>query len=300
MLMHVDSRQGTLPLAEAMIAWSDPALVEAIRTAEALVTPTELHLHERITLDRLATERRPPQLFRRMAFSEAIQRLDQAWDALFASFRMRVERADVTLEGFRRVSFGEPTLDVLPHARAAEFKFDPGAGAVFLGGQTYLSVRGSLNTAGVEAAASNRGLARRPAQEVLPLLAALIAWSDQSLVDSYKRFEFLAPGLLNRPSDAPAVRTSSDPEPAAESFTDWDKRQPKWAIMLAWAALLCDFRGRIEDGTLRPAGVQTWPLEETERKPIPHLWAADFKFDFMSNRIDVVRANVRTRSYMAV
>ncbi len=40
--MDGDSRDGPLPLPEALRAWSDPGLVEAVRRAEAGFTPEEL------------------------------------------------------------------------------------------------------------------------------------------------------------------------------------------------------------------------------------------------------------------
>lgn len=298
-LMEPDSTPGSLPLAEAMVTWCDSSLVAAIRRAEAAVPAAHLHRYGRPTLDTLASQRRPPQRFRPYTTWGPILAVDDAWEHLFGSLRLQIERGEVALDGVPSFKLGPRVREKLPSDRAAEFVFDPGAGVIFVGGQTFLSVRASLMrmvtrpTAAAAASVMQAG--------VLPLREALIAWSDPTAVETCKRLEWLyrvREKTLLLPT--PYLRSEQDAEPPLESFEAHEIQVPRLALTLAWIALEQDFRSRIEGGELRPMGVQTFPLALTVRESIPHLWAADLQFDFHGARLHVVRHGTTTHSFIAV
>ncbi|HYF08841.1 MAG TPA: hypothetical protein VD970_14555 [Acetobacteraceae bacterium] len=93
--METDSRVGPLPLADALIAWSDPALVDAIRVEEAKFAPGRLEELDHYTLADVRTLRRRPDRMlsaHQLLAQRHTTALDQAWERLFAAFRLRVER----------------------------------------------------------------------------------------------------------------------------------------------------------------------------------------------------------------
>lgn len=131
----------SLPLAEALIAWSDPALIEAIRTEEAKVPTKTLEAFDRYTLTSILSERRAPNQGRILSLSRTgVEALDRAWDRLFAAFRFRIESGDFGLEGTCTLPGKEGGRKLLVPDLAATFKFDPAGGAVFVGFSTYLRV----------------------------------------------------------------------------------------------------------------------------------------------------------------
>jgi hypothetical protein len=298
-VMESDSRADTLSFADALLTWSDPLLIRAIAQAEAEVTPGELRRRGRPVLERLTTELRPPQSFRPIVLSPAVRRVDDAWDDLFAAWRLKIERELVVLTGVDDLPAGEPKRAELPSARAAEFIFDASAGAVFVGGRVYLGVQ--VRRVSAPVAHDQAAPSAVPRPEVLPLRDALAAWSDPEAVSRYKRLEWLnfsVNNVLVLPT--PYLRTASDPEPARESFERYELEVPSIALSMAWSSLEQDFRARIEGGELRPRGVQVYPLAKADREVIPHLWAVDFHFDFSAGRIHVVRHGATTHSFVAV
>ncbi|MGG5819089.1 hypothetical protein [Falsiroseomonas sp. HW251] len=106
--INPDSRQGAVPLADALVQWSDPALVTAVRAQEAKVPPADLERLERYPIQSMQTHRRLPNRLRPLAFDGAVEELDRAWETLFAAFRLKLERGKTLLEGFPTPHFGEP------------------------------------------------------------------------------------------------------------------------------------------------------------------------------------------------
>lgn len=300
MSMSADSRRGALPLAEALIKWSDAELVEAIRRAEAAVPEATLRRHGRWTLEELVTLRRPPQRYRMPAVgNEAVEALDHAWDRLFGAFRLAVERGDVVLEGLAAISFGPRERKRLEPERAAEFLFDPPAGAAFAGLDTYVGVSAFKPTPARAGVVESRNLSSPV--EVLPLLDAVRAWADPAGIAEYKRMEWLF-RQTNRFSllPTPSIRDDDDAEPLLGGFEPYQRQVTSIALRLAWSSVEHDFRARIERGELLPEGVQTYPMAQADRAPIPHLWAVDFQFEFAAGRLKVVRNNTITHVYVAV
>jgi hypothetical protein len=59
------------------------------------------------------------------------------------------------------------------------------------------------------------------------------------------------------------------------------------AYSMAWSALQRDFQARMARGEFHLAGVQTRPERTTEPRPIPGVWAADCRFDFLQDIVFV-------------
>ena len=131
----------------------------------------------------------------------------------------------------------------------------------------------------------------------LPMREALIRWCDPQLIERIKRIETDVHRDESRRRKL--VRLSDHPGPAVEPNHD-GLRVAGQALREIWGELLRDFRQRIERGEIFLLGVSTWPLPETERRPIPSLWAADFWFDVGENRVHVVQHGRTVHSYVAV
>lgn len=145
-LMHAESRPGPLPLAEALIEWSDPALVDAIRAEERKFSEEMLEGSGRYTINSIRTRLKRPDRMRTSPFMrDSTRRLDAAWAKLFDVFRLRVERAELFLTGTNTLSFRAEGPQPLPVERAAEFLFDPAGGAVFVGVDAYIGVMVSMH-----------------------------------------------------------------------------------------------------------------------------------------------------------
>lgn len=298
----LDSRCGPLSLADALIAWSDPGLVDAVRHAEARVPADELLSLDRWRLDDLGSLRRPPRRFRMPCFGRpAVDTLDAAWDWLFGAFRLMVERGEVVLEGTPTIAFGPPARKRILRERAAEVVFDPPAGAVFLCLEGYVGVTAVRSAPGIERAAAGDLEAGRERGPGLSIRDALLAWAEPTLLERVRRLERLVADVNGRQLRFPRLFGRSLPA----SF-DWsttppaEAMQPEASLAKAWTDLLADMRRRFEAGEWEVKGVQTFPLREAARAPIPGFWAAEFHFDVEANTIRVVQFNRTVQTYTAV
>ncbi len=290
--MYTESRQGPLPLAEAMVAWSDPALVDAIRAAEDAVPPDELRWAQRYSLADLTTQRWPPQRSRVFVHSEAIGQLDRAWDVLFAHFRLRPELGEISLKGVLAAQSSEGALDLLLPGLAASDAFDPAAGAVFVGPHTYLRVQATLR---VSTSAARFGASRKDLDEPGPtdesddtgrqtLLGALLNWCDDSLVQAVRDRErkhtehdlsSLRRGYISRPED---LRQPMEKE--------WMLGPPDFTLLLeAWKRLERDFERRVTAERFFLTGVQIKPALMASPQLIPGVWASACRFDFAKGTV---------------
>ena len=140
----------TLPLAEAMIAWSEPALVEAIRRAEARIPRRTMTQMDRFTLEEVVTQRQAPKrwLFRSMNSNDETRDLDRAWNRLMGSFRLKIEQGIVRLIGTPPGGAASDLRAALSANRAVQFDLDPGSGSVFMGFSEYMGVTASRGTEG--------------------------------------------------------------------------------------------------------------------------------------------------------
>lgn len=139
--MLIDSPPAPLPLAQALIAWSDPSLIEAIRRETAKLTPELLDARSRFTLESILVERRMPnRMLLSFTWSDGVESLDREWQRLFARFRLLVEQEVVVLEGTDATALSGNQRVRIPAARAAQLDIDAPAGAVHLSFRTYLNV----------------------------------------------------------------------------------------------------------------------------------------------------------------
>lgn len=294
--MHAESHHGPLPLADAIIEWSEPALVEAIRAEEAKFPQGKLEELDHYTLVDVRTLRRLPDRLSMAILSHGVTAaLDRAWERLFAAFRHRIERGEFWLEGTQTISFGKPGPVPLPREQATQFDFDPPAGAVKIGIRTYVGVTVRRIAAGAADTTPQQPVGRRE----LSLRDAYREWRDADLCARIHKLELLVTGLSHVVPQEDEGNLTPE-QRARRAVTIIDLADPRTALTAARKALLDDFRGRIESGEFELAGVQTFPLRESERKAIPGLWAADFWFDFDNNKISVVQNNHTSHIYNAV
>ena len=141
--MNPESLEGPVSLAHALINWTEPTLIEAIRAETAKVDPAELDRTGRYTLESIFSERRKPQRGRTLYLAKnPFAALDRAWDRLFNHVRLLIEQGIIVLKGFDNLalSFTGPVAEWIPPTSASELDFDPAAGAVFLNIHTYTTV----------------------------------------------------------------------------------------------------------------------------------------------------------------
>lgn len=120
--------------------------------------------------------------------------------------------------------------------------------------------------------------------EHLNLLQGLIEWCDPELVEAVRSEErhFTAYELHNYLS----VKLSHPREWSQASPGRFGG--PDFTLLdAAWESLLRDFADRVLRGEVHLQGVQVEPTLETARRPIPDVWASDFRFDFEDNGIRV-------------
>jgi hypothetical protein len=140
----------------------------------------------------------------------------------------------------------------------------------------------------------------------LPLREALIRWCHPLLVQRIQLVEEIVTAADSERWERPRLSSSSG-NPRLWSLERYagvrmhrGELKPAGVLFEAWKELEADFRRRVERGEINLIGVSTWPLRETERRPISNLWAADLRFDFRSNLINVVQYQYSTHRYVAV
>lgn len=139
--MQTESNPGPLPLADALIAWSDPAFIEAIRRETAKLDPDVLTRMDRYTLDSIRNERRKPQRGRILSLvPTGLSAFDRAWDRLFNHFRLTVEQGLVVLTGTDTLTMDRSGRERIAPEQASQMTFDPAGGAIFVGIRTYTNV----------------------------------------------------------------------------------------------------------------------------------------------------------------
>ncbi len=123
--MHTDSSPEWIPIAEALVAWSEPALIEAIRNAEATTPDGYIIAAGWYTVEALPQERRAPLRSRAMGKPKIVTgTLVPLWEQVFARFRWKIEKGEVVLRGtVRKEPIGD--AEPMPAAIAASYEFDP-------------------------------------------------------------------------------------------------------------------------------------------------------------------------------
>jgi hypothetical protein len=291
--MAGESQQGPLPLADAIIQWAEPTLIEAIKIAEAAFAPDQLLVWGRPSLSTIAVRRANP--FRIRPARRELVDLDRAWEAVFADWRYRLERGEILLEGIDTFALRQTGPVRIPNQRAAELLFDPAAGAVRLGITTYVGV---VVTRVMRAPDTMTGQEGSTLLE-LPLSDALLEWGNPQSVLLYKAAQariLELQMLAVKPSTGNAHLAPVQTTASRMAETERLRR----SMPHLQASLVSDVRRKIECGELAIAGVMTYPRRTEKREPIPGLWAADFFFDVAASRINVVQFGRTTHAYTAV
>lgn len=293
-IMEIDSRLKSLPLPDALLEWSDPALVDGVRTAQAKVDPEELARLDRCTLDDLHIRRRPPNWRRGLpSGSVALAELDEAWRNLFGELRRRIAIPELRLEGIVAGRLPGTHFVELPWQRPDRFLFDPAASAVTVGEVVYVQVRVTrIEPKDVQRRQATDNATRR-------LRDAIRDLCDARLVERVKVLEWRA-----RTFRTPTARSrllNDDEGPAdLDALSFRDKADTPRALNVAWEALLVDFRQRVIRGAITLSGVQTFPLRQVDRVEIPGVWATDFWLEVDADRIRVVQFGRTVQIYDAI
>lgn len=300
--MTSESNRGPMPLADALIAWSNPELVDEVRRAETLIPASTIRQLNRWTLDDLRALRRNPCRYRTPAFGVAnLAVLDAAWDRLCGAFRLRVERGEITLDGVPTITIGPASPVRLPRDQAAAFEFDPAAGAVFVEITTYVGVTANLPVQCDKEPPNGVSESGQGSVLALPLPAAIVAWGEPYLVRLLTH-----PTVASRAPRGPSRHPPAALVPTSHSADEPAVRAMREHFLLHYAAkglvkaLEQDLRRRLEYGELVLHAVQTWPARKTERESVPGLWASDFWFDLKANQVGIVQFDRTTHRYGAV
>jgi hypothetical protein len=136
-----DSQAGPLPLLEALVRWSEPRLVEAVRVQERRHTPHEMA--QLTYLPRLCEEAElaKPPASGLMGGQTSSTPLRAAWEALERDFRARLVRGDFHLLGVQMYPHRSVEHVPIPGVWAADMKFDFCANSVRVGGPRYVAVK---------------------------------------------------------------------------------------------------------------------------------------------------------------
>ena len=138
----------SLALVDAVLRWTDPALLRAVQAAERSYIPHHLHEFYRMTkgfrFQILAdAEVREPDREGWMG-GPSYEVLIAAWNGLESNFRQCVS-TDVYLSGVQMAPSPETVPKPIPQAWASDAKFDLKRGVIEVAGRRYASVRVSRN-----------------------------------------------------------------------------------------------------------------------------------------------------------
>ena len=283
--MTADSHDAPAPLAEAILTWSDPALLEAVKAAEANFAAEDLERAGRDPLATLLVRRMRPRRGRPVNLAGNPYRpLDQAWDRVLDAFRLMIERGEVHLLGRQMAPAVSDRVEPLPVAWATGLDFDIRGAAVFFRERAFVAVTAGRGPAPVAFAALDGA-------ETRPLAEALTHWTNPSLVAAVRAEE-----RKYTPFDVHGFYRLADRR--LQLSADDELRQPSpnagWAgppsmegLVAAWRTLERDLRDRLVRGEFHLVGVRSAPMRETAHTPLPGLWAADFDFNFAFDRVKV-------------
>jgi len=227
-----------LPLPDALIEWSTPDAVKAIRDAEWSAGNLTLSSTARFTLDSIRNGRTVPFNWRLSSGGIAgISHLSEAWDSLISRFKLEVERETIGLEGTEDFITRSRTT-ILPD-QAAEIVVDPPSGAIFIGMKTYKGViafRPTLNES-VAKAPTTDFQGARPTSTTGPITSATSIGSVQNIDVTKLHPDFVA-ALLEQHAEhvRTALRVSLAPPGKASAI----------ALMASM------MKHRSEQGLLRP------------------------------------------------
>ncbi len=257
----------TVPLATVLHRLCSPGLaedlVQAIRAISRLA-PTDAPANDVMNA--------PPDAMDQRGVTESRLRSDllRATGALGADLSARVRRGEFHLRGRLRQPGSPAALVVVPLAPSTMLSIDPEADSITTKDGSYAEVEAVLgpapsSPAGIEAPRS------------MPLWDALVSWCDPVLLCDIRRNERYFSRDELRSFGRPTLGAAED----GTSMLGHDAFQRvRERLSHLWDDLALDLKKRIELGQVHLQGVQTHPVREIERKPIPSAWATDFRFDF--------------------
>lgn len=295
--MGSEPRQGPLPLAEAILAWSEPHLIDAIRAAEAQFHPDEWARLDRDPLDKITDRRMQPRRGRTINLAgpdPRLRPLDRAWEAVLNALRLKVERGEICLTGRMIRPDMRAEADPIPSVWATELHFDVRGAAIFIRDQVYAAVTAAMPSRDKRLVGTVREGAAGPSGEDAPasreadrltLLQAIVRWSDAKLVArvqdeerkliAYELHQYPMPKLLDE---------SEWRQPTSRS---WMVPTDYVFLTAAWNDLIIDFRTRLVRGEFHLRGVMAQPHRARTEDVLPGVWAADYRFDFLHDAVSL-------------
>lgn len=286
--MAHDSRPVVRPLAEAMLEWTDPDLLDAVRTAEAACGPAELETRGRDRIETFATPRgsgRPGQRPSGSGLPEAVAAVDRAWEAVFEAFRVKVELGEISLRGRMVRPERRTQAQPIPSVWGPELVFDARGATVTVRDQVFATVTAARIWSRDPGIAASEG-AGPASEEVehLSMLQAVIRWCDQRRVARVRDEERERTAFELHQFAMPKLTHES--EWSQPSSMSWAAETNFLLLTAAWDELLRDFRARIEQGELYLEGVLSSDDPHTEPEAIPNRWAAELTFDLGANVVE--------------
>jgi hypothetical protein len=285
--MDDDSRPTAVGLAQAVLDWIDPVLLDAVRAAEAQCDPDELERLQRDPIAKILDRRGRPQRGRVIQMAgrpPAIAAWDRAWDAVINALRLKIETGEIILTGRMTRPDMRRESEPIPSIWANELDFDVRGAAVFVRDQTYVAVtvaKPRRSDRPVTPVDDSGPGAHSPAANRLPLLDAMTQWCDPKLVArihdeerkliAYDLHPFSKPKLLH-PSEWRQPTNQSWKVPTDYVF-----------LTAAWDALITDFRRCMEQGKLFLEGVPSGDDPHAVSEQIPAMWASELRLDLAAN-----------------
>lgn len=281
--MTSESIPGTLPLAEALQAWSDPELLAAVEAAEAAFTPEHCDRYQGEWLAEIVHRRRRPKAKPRELVEPMHRALETAWYRLFVQFTRRVAVGEIVLWGRMKKPLARRHAESLPPAWADDMLLYPRRDSVIVREDVYIDVvAGGPNSAAV---LDQQQSVTRTEAGSMQLAVALREWTNPALISEVCRLErgyteFEMAGY-------PAHPLMSDPHDLAKpSNHRWMLGLPDFVqLSSACEAAEDDFRARLVRGEFHLKGVMAKPRREVQSDVLPGIWAADFAFDFQRDTV---------------
>ena len=270
--MTDDSRPPAVGLAQAVLDWINPVLLDAVRAAEAQCDLDELERLLRDPIARILDRRARPQRGRVIQLGgrpPEIAAWDRAWDAVINALRLKVESGDLILTGRMIRPDTRTEAEPIPSAWATELDFDPRGSAVFVRDATYVNVMCRRSAVGCVPGHAPADSATCPTE--LPLREGVLQWCDPWLARGVLRAE--------EPKDRPLI--VSDYDPLDPSVGDPPQEVPGRTVAGAWATIEQDFRRRLELEELFLTAVPIDPDIAPLAVTLPSAWAYALSFDFM-------------------
>lgn len=259
--MNTESLDGPLSLAQALISWADPELIDAIRTETAKVDEAELDRTGRYTLDSILTRRRKPQRGPTLYLGRnPMAEVDRAWRHLFDHMRLKIEQGRILLAGYDNLALsfdGPPTAEQLPARLASDMDFDPAGGAVFVGLHTYTNVTAYRRRTGAPFPVAAHAPPRPPESTEVAVVTCSLPASQT------KR---RGPG---RETYRPLI---------LEALTDrWDAMRSGKEAGKSWSQLARDLHNHLAKKYPERSVEKTLPTAETIRISLKEMYQAEAK-----------------------